>query len=235
MRAVDKGTSEKKYNKYGDARKDLASRIGYYCSYCEMGTNNMIEVEHVHPIENGGDELLWDNFLLSCKYCNTIKSNRNASRDGYFWPDLDNTDLLFDYTLDSRVVEVNDSLSNGHQNQAKELINLVGLNRYPGSENAPTEADTRWLLRNDAQTTAMSSYERWSKVKDDLASPYRQHMAEQIAETSLIGFYSIWCKVFEGEVTVLEEIDKIWQKRFHNFKSFRIGGTERIVRPNGQI
>ena len=67
MRAVDKGNSITVYNSYGDARHDLAAIIGYFCSYCEMGTNNMIEVEHVHPTANGGYELSWENFLLSCK------------------------------------------------------------------------------------------------------------------------------------------------------------------------
>lgn len=33
MRAVNKGNSDKKYNRYQEARNDLAKRIGWYCSY----------------------------------------------------------------------------------------------------------------------------------------------------------------------------------------------------------
>ncbi|WP_284460674.1 HNH endonuclease signature motif containing protein [Chryseobacterium sp.] len=220
MRAINKGVSTTEYSVYGDARHDLGKRLGYYCSYCEMATNNMIEVEHVHPINNGGDELSWDNFLLSCKYCNTIKSDRNKNRDEYCWPDIDNTDLLFNYTLDNRILEIKTTLSPTLKIFAGNLIDLVGLNRYPGNHNEPTEADTRWRLRDEARTTAMSSYNRWFKVKSDPGSTAWQLLLEQIAETSLIGFYSVWCKVFEGEEPVLNEIDRVWKLRYNNYKEF---------------
>jgi len=235
MRPIDKGTSAVAYTTYGSARHDLAEQIGYYCSYCEMGTNNMIEVEHVHPIHHGGDELDWRNFLLSCKYCNTIKSDDNISRAGYFWPDIDNTDLLFDYTLDERILEARTNLTPDQNSQAEALIKLVGLNRYPGNAEPPTEADTRWRLRDEVRTTAMSSYNRWSKIRADIGNPYRIDMAEQIAETSLIGFYSLWCKIFEGEQTVLDSIDLLWQGKFHNFKQFDPITGSRLIRHGGQI
>lgn len=60
----------------------LANQEGY-CSYCEMGVRNMVEVEHVVPRNHGGAPLEWENFLLSCRYCNGIKSNKNISRAGY--------------------------------------------------------------------------------------------------------------------------------------------------------
>lgn len=97
MRAIEKGDSTKNYKRYQDARNDLAAQTGWYCSYCELAVVHMIEVEHVVPKINGGDELAWENFVLSCKYCNSIKGARNKSRDGYIWPDRDNSDLAFDY------------------------------------------------------------------------------------------------------------------------------------------
>jgi hypothetical protein len=235
MRAIDKGNSSKVYSSYGDARHDLANIIGYFCSYCEMGTNNMIEVEHVHPIHHGGNELSWDNFLLSCKYCNTIKSDNNTNRTNYFWPDIDNTDLLFDYTLGSEILETKASLSAIQKISAQNLIDLVGLNRYPGNINQPTEADTRWRLRDEAIVTAKNSFNNWCKIRNDSTSIYRIPLAEQIAETSTIGFYSVWCKVFEGETTVLDEIDKLWKERYHNFKEFQNGTLNRVIRTNGNI
>lgn len=235
MRPIDKGTSVVTYTTYGDARHDLAAQIGYYCSYCEMGTNNMIEVEHVHPIHHGGDELDWGNFLLSCKYCNTIKSDNNVNRTGYFWADIDNTDLLFDYTLDERILVVKTTLTPAQQTQANALIKLVGLNRYPKNAIPPTEADTRWRLRDEVRTTAMSSYNRWYRIRDDIGNPSRIDMAEQIAETSLIGFYSVWCKIFEFEQTVLDSIDLLWQDRFNNFKQFDPVTGLRLMRHGGQI
>ena len=235
MRAVDKGINTTVYSKYENALEDLTTRLGHYCSYCEMGVNNMIEVEHVHPVHNGGDELSWNNFLLACKYCNTVKSNNNADRTGYLWPDIDNTDLLFNYTLNSDVLEVKATLSNSHKTQALALINLVGLNRYPKSVNRPTKKDKRWRLRDEALITAKNSYNNWSIIRHDVLSPYRELMAKQIAETSLVGFYSVWCKVFEDEDTVLDKIDVVWKNRHNNYKEYIFGTTNRIIRFGGQI
>jgi len=237
MRAIDKGNSPKAYSSYRDARPDLASLIGYYCSYCEMGTNNMIEVEHVHPVHNGGNELNWNNFLLSCKYCNTVKSNNNQDRNGYFWPDIDNTDLLFNYTLDIYVLEIKKGvLSPTQEANAQALIKLVGLNRYPGSSNEPTEADTRWRLRDETTITAMSSFNRWCLlINEPDNNPLKIMLAEQIADTSTVGFYSIWCKIFENEPMVLNKIDKLWETRFRNFKKFDQTNNSRIIRPGGNI
>lgn len=47
-----------------------------------MRMSNMPEVEHVIPRAHGGAAMDWDNFLLSCKYCNTCKGDRILSRDG---------------------------------------------------------------------------------------------------------------------------------------------------------
>lgn len=233
MRAVDRGLAPKVYIHHNDARHDLSGRIGYYCSYCEMGVNNMIEVEHVHPVANGGNATDWDNFLLSCKYCNTVKSNNNANRVDYFWPDIDNTDLLFDYTLDNKVLLVKSTHNALNQAQANNLINLCGLNRYPGSGTEPTPADTRWRLRDQVMVQAMNSYNNWVKIKQIPLA--RQVMANQIAQTSIIGFYSVWCKVFAGEQIVLDEIDQLWRSNFHNFKDFQPNSIVRVVRPGGQI
>jgi len=235
MRAINKGAAPAVYRRYGEARHDLALQIGYYCSYCEMGTNNMIEVEHVHPIHHGGDELRWENFLLSCKYCNTIKSDNNTGRNGYYWPDIDNTDLLFDYTLDNRILQLKPSLDAGQQAIAQSLITLVGLDRYPGNPNEPTEADSRWRLRDEVKITAMSSYNRWSIVRNDAPSAGKKMLAEQIAETSLIGFYSLWCKIFETEQEVLHEIELVWSDRYNTYKEFVVNTSDRVVRANGQI
>jgi len=138
MRPVDKGDAPKQYSHYREARNDLAARIGWYCSYCEMPVKNMIEVEHLIPIKNGGAELDWENFLLSCKYCNTLKSDRNTSRKGYFWADKDNTLLAFTYQ--SAIIKANGQLNSSQVRIAQNTIDLMGLDRYPGGANEPTKA-----------------------------------------------------------------------------------------------
>jgi 5-methylcytosine-specific restriction endonuclease McrA len=83
MRSVQRGVAPKIYKDYKAARNDLTGRLGWFCSYCEMPVHNMIEVEHIQPVANGGNELDWDNFLLACRYCNGNKRD-NSRATGYF-------------------------------------------------------------------------------------------------------------------------------------------------------
>lgn len=190
MRPVNKGQSIKQYKKYQDARDDLFRRIGMYCSYCEMVINNSAEVEHIVPRNQGGDELSWDNFLLSCKYCNTSKSDNNLSRDNYLWPDTHNTFKAFIYNEIDQIL-VNNELSDEEKEQAKNTIELLKLDRYPGKSGWNNHKDTRYISRAKA----------WEKAKDCLEN-YKEFMIPAVAKTiskvaSSEGHFSIWMEVFK--------------------------------------
>jgi len=200
MRPVDKGIVPKQYTNYQNSRDDLAKKIGWYCSYCEMPVKNMIEVEHVVP-KNEDNNLDWNNFLLSCKYCNTVKSNRNTSRNGYFWPDTDNTFLAFSYSQ-AKIIEPNNQLAPAKMANAQNTIDLMGLDRYPGAINEPTEKDTRWRSKDEAWGKAQRALERWQKLPNLL-------MLEQIVETAKgTGHFSIWMEVFKDEIVVKQAFIK---------------------------
>ncbi len=226
MRPVEKGNAPRAYTDYGQARHDLAEKIGYYCSYCEMKVFQGIEVEHILPQNQGGAVLDWDNFLLSCKYCNTIKSDHNSTITDYFWPDRDNTDLVFEYS-EGNVIEPKSTLKAEFQPIAENTINLTGLDRIPSGKNEPTEADTRWRSRHEEWNKAKASLARWQKAPIPA-------MAEQIASTSLGGHYSIWMKVFEAEQAVLDKIDEVYKDKYALFKQFDHNGN-RTIRPLGRI
>ena len=103
MRPVDKGVApQKEYKQYKDAEPDLEERIGAYCSFCEMSINHVPEVEHKEAKACGGEELAWDNLLLSCKYCNTRKGTQvgKGDKDKYLWPDEDDTFHAYLYDKD---------------------------------------------------------------------------------------------------------------------------------------
>ena len=225
MRPVDKGNSPKTYTNYGDARHDLAKKIGYYCSYCEMKVMNSIEVEHILPRNQGGSHLEWNNFLLSCKYCNTIKSDHNNNLSNYLWPDIDNTDLAFSYS-ETKAIKPKKSISQSLKILAENSINLMGLDRFPNGDNIPTQADTRWLSRQKIWNLAKLSYNDWKEA------PIIE-MARQIARTSLNGHYSIWIEVFKKEAIVLDEIDKIYYE-IGLFKEFSQTGNRKL-RNNAKI
>ncbi len=175
--------------------------------------------------DNGGDETDWENFLLSCKYCNTVKKDRNQGRDGYLWPDTDNTDLAFKYSEENGI-QVKEGLSDEQKEYARKTISLMGLDRYPGGENEPTEADTRWISRKEAWDSAQKSYNNWTEAP---IPP----MAKAIARNSLIGHYSIWAEVFKDVPEVLEELDNVYREK-GLYKEFDNEG-KRIVRERGII
>lgn len=224
MRSVDKGLAPRTYSAYKAARNDLTDRIGWICSYCEMPVKNMIEVEHIHPINRGGNELDWDNFLLACRYCNGVKNNLNPGRPGYFWPDKDNTTLAFQYS-EKEIIEPHPSLGLVDSRIALITIDLMGLNRTPHSGNEPTDADSRWIARISAIGVINESYDDW------LLEP-TVVCARHIARTAIgHGFYSFWMLKFAGIPEVVNEINLAFkgtylpQSDIYGNKILRTGGT----------
>jgi len=203
MRPVEKGISPRHYTSYKSAKKDLANRIGWYCSYCEMPVKNMIEIEHVIPKSKGGNEVDWNNFLLACRYCNSLKDNKNTTRDEHFFPDTDNTILTFEYS-EAKTIEAKNNLTHENKKIANNTINLLGLNRYPGGSNEPTEADTRWISRN----------ETWNLAKDTLTDWLNNQTYEAvnyIARTAKAsGHFSIWITVFKDFEIIIEALYNIF-------------------------
>jgi len=189
-----------------------------------MKVHNSIEIEHVLPRNQDGALLQWSNFLLSCKYCNTIKSDHNDNLTDWLWPDLDNTDLAFVYS-EERAVEPHPGQPLELQLLARRTIELTGLDRFPGGINEPTEADTRWRSRKEAWDLAQKQYNDW------VEAPVIQ-MARSIARTALNGHYSIWREVFQHQPVVLEEIDRVYRK-IGLFKKYDNG--KRIIREGGRI
>ncbi len=222
MRPVNKGNAPRVYTDHGQARHDLGAVIGYYCSYCEMKVRNSIEVEHILPQNQGGARLDWDNFLLSCKYCNTRKSDINDNLVDYLWPDIDNSDLAFTYS-EANIIEPKANLSNNLRDKAQQSIDLMKLNL---AEMETTEADTRWISRKEAWDLAWKSYTDWKEA------PIIQ-MARSLARASLNGHYSIWIEVFKNEQMVIDAIDNEY-RRIGLFKQNTPQGV-RVVRQGGSI
>lgn len=186
MRPVDKGTAPRTYNDYKQARDDLIDRIGCTCSYCEMNISNMPEVEHVQPkSKNPALRSEWNNFLLSCKYCNTIKSDDNNDRLEYLFPDEDNTAVAFNY-LPNNEVKRSDSLSDPEKVFADNTLNLMKLNRKFDTSG---KRDMRWFSRQQVWGIAQDS------LNDFLQLP-EQNMINQIVR-GISSNFSVWLTVFK--------------------------------------
>lgn len=222
MRSVNKGKAPRAFTAHTDAKHPLAAKIGNYCSYCEV-SHTEPAVEHIVPLNNGGAPLDWDNFLLSCWMCNSVKGTKNTARSGYLWPDVDNTYYAFDYDeVQNRIV----AKVTPAQKEAAQTIGLFGLDRVPGSPVTPSPQDMRWLHRKKVWDIAQNSLRNWHKNP----SPF---MADQIANTSLIGFYSIWIKAFSGIPQVLDAINQEYGKIGTYIPVIDPNTGQLVVRPGG--
>ena len=185
---LDSNGQPKEFSDYKYARQDLIDRIGEYCSYCEMHLDASLAVEHVKPkVYYPALRLQWDNFLLACTNCNSIKGTKDISLDDYYWPDKDNTARAIEYQ-EGGIVQANPHLPPVQQAQAEATIKLTGLKRTPG--NNPAASDRRWLNRLEAWNIAEQSLQNLQRAGS-------QFMRAQIVLTAKAnGFWSVWMTVF---------------------------------------
>ena len=182
-RPLDEEGAPKGFHPYQKAKADLLTRLGEYCNYCERTGD--LHVEHVVPRNRRPDlEEDWDNFLLGCGNCNSIKSDRNLSREGYVWPDRDDTSRSFEYLRDG-IVKVKEDISERDRVRAEKLFELVGLGRRP--TNDPCARDQRWRKRREAWGKAEFARSRFEQGADS-------DMVVQLAKAT--GFWSVWMTVF---------------------------------------
>jgi hypothetical protein len=199
MRPIFRGTAPRRYSHYQDAIGDLEARLGTYCSYCERRLPISLAVEHVSPKSVARHlETSWDNFLLGCTNCNSVKGDTIVNLDDWLWPDRDNTVRAFSY-LDGGFVEPT-AVSTKH---AQRLLDLVGLQRHgatPGREPAPR--DKRWKDREQVFTLAQRQKEILSRLPPEV----REEALQLVVDAAVgWGFFSCW-------LTVLHDIPEFCRR-----------------------
>lgn len=181
---------QKEYPTWRDAKDPLVASIGAFCSYCENDKDiEDLDVEHVFPRSRGGSPSAWDNFLLCCSVCNSVKSKKIISPDDCHFPHLNNTYLSFIYDSAGRV-KINPILTGLSREKAANLYEALKLGRYPQTNECPTDRDFRWKNR----------YEAWNEAKD-LLGKYNNGMIEPpeiITRAKDKGCWSVWFTVFKG-------------------------------------
>lgn len=185
---------QKEYEDYGEAKLPLIGNIDRYCSYCEgLREVDALEVEHRIAIHNGGSKTAWNNFLLCCKLCNTVKSTKDAE-ENYHWPHRNNTFMDFVYDETGRI-HVNSDLPDISKEKAQNLYDLVFLGR---DDVDATPKDFRWQRR----------YETWNKAVDAKAKYEEGKWCEDdiIGKAKDTGYWSIWFTVFTGIDTILSRL-----------------------------
>jgi uncharacterized protein (TIGR02646 family) len=195
------GGLPKAYTRYQEAIGDLEDRLGVYCSYCERRLPASLEVEHVSPKSiDPAHERDWNNFLLGCKNCNTVKGSKPTNIPDFLWPDRDNTFLAFKYSQGG-FVAVQDNLGADVNAKATALCNLIGLDRHKlgGAGKKPRSRDKRWKDREQIWKLAEDQKARLQKFPTDLQDAVRTFIADS-AEG--FGCFSVWMTVFHDDPKV---------------------------------
>lgn len=195
MRPVNKGKApDVKFKKYQEAEPYLEKRIGIFCSFCEFPIQHVPEVEHKEAKAEGGDELEWENLLLSCKYCNTRKGKivKKGEKDKYLWPDEDDTFHVYSYK--NGIPELNTEYLKSQRQEitekAENTYQLVNLRNIP----KPGVRDRRFATRIEAYNCANVSLETWKTVN---STEYKEYSLKQIIQLAkAVGFFSVWMEVF---------------------------------------
>lgn len=199
MRPVNKGTSPyEKITTYQEAEPFLNTRIGRYCSFCELPVFHVPEIEHKEGKASGGNLTEWGNLLYACKYCNTRKAQKVKAGElgNWLWPDEDNTFLAFTY-LDG-YPRVNEAFlkNKGYDVYQKAVLLFKGvcLDFQPQSVR---DKDKRWQKRIDTLGQAERSWKAWQKIKD---TEFREDYLDTIIISAKnTGFFSVWMSVFKGD------------------------------------
>ena len=200
MRPVRRGNSpiSGNYSDYENAKPNLISRIGGYCSFCERRIPTNLAVEHIQAKALSQYSHLigtWTNFLLACVNCNSTKGKKDVILSNILLPDRDNTFSAFSYIADGRIEPSNLAIIKGLTKLAQDTLTLTGLDKKISvalDENGKESAIDRVAQRKEAWLTAQRAKGHIVKQPDNSI------LKEQVIETAKqCGFFSIWMTVFE--------------------------------------
>jgi uncharacterized protein (TIGR02646 family) len=190
MRPIDKNNLNGiEYSPYGTAKDDLIATIGSFCSYCERrGYESALDVEHViDKASNPKLEEKWDNFLLACKNCNSIKGRKKVDLSKVLLPHLNDTFSPFEYGVGGSI-RIKDSIPQELKSKTQKLIDLVGLLRRPGAPSYSNK-DKRWKDRLEVDSLARRYHDKYIEGNIEIEDILN------LAEAK--GFWSVWMTVFK--------------------------------------
>ena len=221
------------YPDYSDAKIDLISRFSSgliqgkskaaYCSYCERVINTGLAVEHIQPKKGRYSHPMligrWDNFLLACVNCNSVKGSKRVLFDYLLFPDRDNTFKAFVYKADGKIY-INKSNNVVMQSLAINTLKLTGLDktsRETTDENGNLIAQDRINQRMEAWGIADLQLNIYLKNKHN--KDIHEMIAMQMVTT---GYFSVW-------MTVFAEYDEIKKIFIDSISGTRLSGCFNIT------
>ncbi|MBR7784032.1 HNH endonuclease [Undibacterium luofuense] len=203
MRPVRRGVSPQRsdFSNYVDAKPELVSRLGSYCSYCERRVNTNLAVEHIQPKGLAASKALigtWSNFLLACVNCNATKKDKPVVLANLFLPDRDNTSAAFVYSEDGKIALSSTLTLPVDQDRASDLLALVGLDKKISEL---TDANDKQIAL-DRVSQRMEVWGIASMFKDQIVrEPNNNALRDCVVQLALAhGFFSVWMTVFLGDI-----------------------------------
>ena len=218
MRPVRKGSSPipGDFKNYKDAKTELISRISLgtvnncqysYCSYCETPVKpKNLAVEHIkfkQAPKNKPESIRWarpdlegrwNNYLLSCSSCNSIKGTKSVFFKYFVFPDRDNTFSSFVYKPDGEI-KPNPSHRLTMQIISNNTLSLVGLNKIISEEK-----DSKGkLITTERKQMRMEAWLQSENARKAYESGHCSHHFEQVILSLMLatGYFSVWMTVFK--------------------------------------
>ena len=182
------------------AKHDLTNELGTFCSYCEKYVNrSSLHVEHIYGekcrdmagnLIYGHLKYRWDNFLLACVNCNSVKGNKDIAVLNPYMPHENN--LLHFIEIDiGASVQIKPLVAGNEMLRTRAFIDLVGLDRTPGHPDY-SDLDDRWENRLKVYDLANRQLAKYS-----LPNPTTD-IENIIALAETNGYFSIWYYVFDA-------------------------------------
>ena len=159
-----------RFSKYADAKPFLVNQLGDYCSFCEKhNTRSALHVEHIYPkskAEYAHLENEWNNFLLACVNCNSVKQTKDVAQLNPYMPHSDNL-MYYIEILEGGLIQVSENISQEEKKRATAFVNLIGLDR---EENHLTysKLDDRWQYRYETYNIAQRKLTKYEKQQTDI-------------------------------------------------------------------
>jgi uncharacterized protein (TIGR02646 family) len=201
---------EATYKPYSKAKQKLSENLGDFCSYCDRPLPLIaLEVEHVRPKSMPQYAALkhsWDNFLLSCKNCNLVKTDKDLL-SAILFPHTHNTFYALSISPSGTVIP-RKGLPANEKALAEKTIQEFGLNRKHG-DLGHTPADDRFKYRNAALMLANRYLQKFVagtldvETVVDLARSY--------------GFWLVWLEVFTNYAEVQQKLATAFQGTHPNW------------------
>jgi hypothetical protein len=196
----------KTFQVYQDAKDLLIEDLGKYCSYCEIACPPRagLSVEHIlakqliqfsHLIND------WNNFLLSCTNCNSVKGVKVVDLAQIHLPHLNNTFLCF-RILEGGLLKLNPHLPLSEIGKAQNLMSLLGLERRPGVDNYSAN-DDRWSNRMEVWNLAHKYLEKY------ISNNIQIEIICELAKAK--GFFSVWMTIFDAFPAVKSELITVFK------------------------